>query len=110
MKKKFMRIIILLAVLFLMLFCAFSGSAAVVTDGAQFYSLGDANKDHCIDIRDLVCIQTGLSTGDVLLKAAADINENGAIDTADLTAVRKHLIGMENALEPDSSLWNTEIR
>lgn len=110
MKSRLIKTVISLAAAITMLSGVFICSAAVVTDGTNFYNLGDANKDNSIDIRDLIRIKKNLATGCDLLKVAADINGNGEIDASDLTAVKKYLIGIEDALEPDSSLWNTEIR
>lgn len=110
MKRKWIKTITSLAAALMMLGCAFSCSAAVVTDGTNFYSLGDVNTDNRVDIRDLVRMKKHLATGYKLLEAAADIDSNGEIDAADLAAVRKYLIGFAGALEPNNSLWNTEIR
>ena len=104
MKSRLMKTVISLAAAITMLSGVFICSAAVVTDGTDFYNLGDANKDNRIDMRDLIRIKKNLATGCDLLKVAAEI------DASDLTAVKKYLIGIEDALEPDSSLWNTEIR
>lgn len=110
MKKKSKRTVAVVMAVLTMFGCAFSCSAAVVTDGTSFYSLGDVNKDNSIDIKDLVRIKKNLATGYELLTAAADIDGNGKVDASDLTAVRKYLIGVNNALEPNDSLWNTEIK
>lgn len=110
MKRKLIRTITCITAALTIFGSAFSCSAAVVTDGKNFYSLGDANTDNSVDIRDLVRIKKNMATGYDLLKAAADINGDGTVNASDLVLVKQYLIGANDVLEPDNSLWNTEIK
>ena len=74
--KKILSTVLLLAVIFTVFSMAFVPcSAATVTDGEKFYTLGDANDDGLTDIRDLVRIK--LYTADTtttIAEVAADLD------------------------------------
>ena len=80
-------------------------TAAVVTDGEDFYEFADANDDDSVDIRDLVCMKKYLSLTGEAVEQAADINSDGSIDSLDLVALRKYLLGTELTVN-----WTNTIR
>ena len=84
-------------------------SAAVVTDGTNFYKLGDSNCDQTVDIRDIIRMKRFLLSTATILEPAANIDGDGAVTTNDIVMVKKYLLGKGDN-EPDSALWSAEIR
>ena len=78
----------------------------VVTDGSDFYKLGDCNSDESINIIDLVRMKKYLAGITEDINMASDINGDGKIDTEDLTMMRKNLLGTLNTFTTGGSSWS----
>lgn len=92
--KKILSTVLLLAVIFTVFSMAFVPcSAATVTDGEKFYTLGDANDDGLTDIRDLVRIKRYTAdTTTTIAEVAADLDADGKVDATDLAAYRRGIL------------------
>lgn len=112
MKMKVLKAIAFLAAMLIVLGCGFSCMAAVVTDGSKFYNLGDANMDGKIDIRDLVRMRKIADSASVSEYSivSSDINGDGTVAANDMVTLSLYLLEKTKNLEPDTSVWNTEIR
>lgn len=110
MMKKLVKIIASLVAVITVLGCAFTCSAAVVTDGSNFYDLGDANMDGVVDIRDLVRMKKYIVKIEETALFVSDIDGDGTVASTDLTLFRKYLLEVIDVLEPDNSIWNSEIK
>lgn len=98
-----------LAVLMMGTVAMMSCSAAVVTDGSNFYPLGDTNKDSKVNIVDILRYKKVFAEVIVpdFFENGADVNFDRSIDTTDLTKVAHYIIGTEQMA---SGTWNTEIK
>lgn len=110
MMKKLVKIMASLVAVITVLGCAFTCSAAVVTDGSKFYDLGDANMDHVVDIRDLVRMKKYSVKMDNKALFVSDIDGDGNVASTDLTLLKKYFLEVIDVLEPDNSIWNSEIK
>lgn len=106
--KKLVKIMASLVAVITVLGCAFTCSAAVVTNGSEFYDLGDANMDHVVDIRDLVRMKKYSVNNDTKALFVSDIDGDGTVSATDLTLLKKYFL--IDVLEPDNSIWNSEIK
>ena len=104
MKKKFF--IMVLVLMIIMTASVGVCGATMVTDGEDFYSLGDANGDGQIDARDLVRMKK-YSVGliDDISIVAADIDSDSEVKASDITAMRQILLNGFASLEEDSD-WS----
>lgn len=110
MKKSIIKVLAVAIAIISVLCCGMlSVSAAVVTDGADFYELGDVNKDKTVDIRDLICFKQHLadSTKEIFA-AAGDTNSDSAVDVKDILEIKRYLLG--TVVLQDSGSWDTQIR
>lgn len=100
--KKIISTVVLIAVIAAVLSVGFVPcSAAVVTDGENFYILGDANNDSKIDLRDLVRIKRYIADNSMeIVTVAADFDANGTLNAMDLTECRNNLL--ENGINTSS--------
>lgn len=114
MKNKLLKLSALALSIVAIMCCAMTTvtcSAAVVTDGAEFYNIGDANKDEDINILDFICINRYLVDQDYnMLVAAVDFNSDGKVTSADLIPMKKQLLGIEKGFAIDDSAWDTNIK
>ena len=110
MMKKLVKIIASLVAGITVLGCAFTCSAAVVTNGSEFYDLGDANMDGVVDIRDLIRMKKYIVKIDKTALFVSDIDGDGSVASTDLTLLRKYFMEGIDVLEPDNSIWNSEIK
>ena len=110
MMKKLVKIIASLVAVITVLGCAFTCSAAVVTNGSEFYDLGDANMDGVVDIRDLIRMKKYIVETDKTALFVSDIDGDGSVASTDLTLLRKYFMEGIDVLEPDNSIWNSEIK
>ena len=100
-----------IAALFLSVLCVccmacFDCSAALVTDGENYYTAGDANNDGYIDARDLVRMKKYIVDNKTeIVFNAADINGDNDIDSVDLTSFRKHLLETDNSVISGGEHW-----
>jgi hypothetical protein len=96
MKKGLSKFLVLVVSLMLVL-GTLSCSAAVITDGSNFYVVGDANNDGEFDARDLVRLKK-ISVGLINEMAiAADFNGDGVIDATDIASARTLLLGNDKS-------------
>lgn len=63
----------------------------------DFYVCGDINGDKKVDIRDMIRYKKHFAATDSLKAAASDINADGAVNTADMTMLKRYLLGDEEA-------------
>lgn len=91
------------ALMFTML--AIGCSAAVVPYGEGFATVGDANADNVVNIKDFVRVKLYVAerTSDVLV-VAADYDMSGDIEIDDVVSMRKALLGIS-----ESADWSTGI-
>ncbi len=110
--KTFKTIVTLLSVVLILCVTTISASAAVVTDGKDFYELGDTNKDKTVNIIDLVRTKKYLVLDSEveILYAAADVNGDGSVTALDLTGLRKYLLNDNYSFSVDDSLWGDKIK
>ena len=57
------------------------------------YAIGDLNEDGKIDVYDLCCMKRAVLTGEAVNFGAADINDDDAINSADLVLLKKFIMG-----------------
>ena len=76
---------------------ALNCSAAVLTDGTDYYIAGDANGDGEFDIRDLVCLKKLSLGAETETSPAADFDGDGTANSADLAVARKMLLDADNS-------------
>ena len=103
MKKNILKIsafILSLALLAsLSLICASAENITGVDDGnisfATDYVKGDVNSDDNADVKDLVRLKKYVAQTEYNInKLAADINNDGKINSEDLTSMRQYLLGL----------------
>ena len=66
------------------------------TEG-EFYISGDANGDNSVNIIDLVRYKKYFAKTVEVKAAAADLNNDGTVDTGDMAILRKYLLGADDA-------------
>ena len=82
-------------------------SAAVVTDGENFYVLGDANGDGTMDIRDLVRVKRYIADNSVeIVNVAADIDGDGKVNANDLTCYVKGFLNSDETFTTGGNYWS----
>ena len=108
MLKKTLSMFVLVAIITVVFsFAALPCSAAVVTDGENFYTFGDANNDGVTDIRDLVRIKRYIADDSLeIITVAADIDADGKINAADLAMLRKGLLEADETFTTGGSHWS----
>lgn len=99
MKKQLLRFFVL-ALVSILAFGSLVCSAAVITDGTNFYLAGDANGDGKVDILDLINLKKKSADENITLSPATDFDGDSAISSDDLVAVKKILLGA------DGSMWS----
>ena len=105
MKKKFF-IMVLVLMIITTSSMGVCGATTLVTDGEDFYSLGDANGDGQIDARDLVRMKKySVGLNDDISIVAADIDSDSEIKASDITAMRQILLNGFASLEENSD-WS----
>lgn len=70
------------------------GAQQTVTDGENFYKIGDANADGRVDIIDLVAVKKYKSGSRTDICLAADMDGNGEVNAEDIVLIRKMLLGI----------------
>lgn len=81
-------------------------SAAVIPSDEGFVIAGDANSDEIVNIKDFVRIKLYLAerTSDISI-IAADYNMSGDIETEDVVAMRKVLLGMDASADWSEGIY-----
>ncbi len=98
MKSKICKLFtLLLCVVTLLTAGALNCSAAVLTDGTDYYIAGDANGDSEFDIRDLVCLKKLSLGAETATSPAADFDGSSTVNADDLTIARKMLLDADNS-------------
>lgn len=96
MKKQLFRFFVL-SMAIILVFGSFACSAAVITDGKDFYIAGDSNDDGLTDILDLIRLKkivAGVVEGP---SPATDFNGDKVSDSSDIVAVKRLLIGADDS-------------
>ena len=106
--KKILSTVVLIAIITAVFSVAIVPcSAAVVTDGENFYTLGDANNDGVMDVRDLVRIKRYIADNSVeIIIIAADIDADGELNAIDLTICRKGLLEADETFTTGGNYWS----
>lgn len=107
MKRTISKILALSLVLALV--CAIGGlvcSAVTVTDGENYYTLGDANTDDYINLKDLVRMKKYVADNNTeICVVAADLNGDEAVNALDLTQMRQQLLQTDDSVITGGDYW-----